>query len=1005
MGDSTDKSRQGVLTAQSGVIPATKPIQKFHAPTAINKENAAPNTIQTTSTRPASKGLGNRSNESAHVQSSGHALAPSGSTKRTDVLQPSSQHSRSTGEVAARSANHVPSSASKSTNSIASRETAAPSDVPSLSASDIQAKSDAVYNHLTTKEPFKSDIGKWYEYLKPYCEKRTYGFDVLRGILDLSLQAAKSDLLANPHYFKLWRYWASRLPADDQYEAFKMIENCGIGSRCASLYLTLANLKLEQKDSQGALKVLENGLSRGAEPREEIEAAAEPLRRTYHTGEIKASSVSVVSHGPQQSHSFLPPGTPQHNVQMDCDSTPSGHLPSVAGGSRVHFASSTPSTRTIDSASTPSPFGDNNTGNIASNASGSISTAMNSSSAASAAATKRRAAALPARLGLRGGAQRVPKASSAVSAASPSPVVVPMSVDSAMKTDDLVSGDKAASLAPIDEDSSVMQVDEPHSAAHGPMTNGKSTGPFTASTATTQPLTNGYSTNMSSSTMSSTSSGSSLGTTIPTAITLVASGPSSATVQQLASALPGRISGQSSPLLFGGAAPSVSKPDGSDVLSLASPGHESSLPTTTPVLSTSHQSTATNARTPGHVSSTLAGTAVRAPSQSIAPSASQSTHSTHSTQSPSLSSVVAAPAPKVHFAPSAAAPTATRQALPSLAPAQSQVNLYAASRAPSSASQPSMVDPQAAIDAANAAAMALGRELFIIRGRPFINLAAIGKGGTCSVYKVMDMNGNIYALKVITWTNDTLEVISGYNQEVKLLESVQKSPFVIKLVEYELVATSNTMYILFEFAETDLRRLFMPLKMDPALAQVHPGGRFATDLDALRYYWRSMLSAVLVLHKARIVHLDLKPANFVLAEGRVKIIDFGIAKKVLNDTMHAKVEDIAGTILYMAPETLRNTSGRGNPHKVGFSADVWSMGCILYQMVFGFTPFEHVQGLMPKISAITADEPIDVQPVDNEDLMDCLRICLDKNHSNRPTIEDLLNHPFLGGFVQWAPTH
>jgi len=312
------------------------------------------------------------------------------------------------------------------------------------------------------------------------------------------------------------------------------------------------------------------------------------------------------------------------------------------------------------------------------------------------------------------------------------------------------------------------------------------------------------------------------------------------------------------------------------------------------------------------------------------------------------------------------------------------------------------MDP--AIEAASAAAKALGREVFLIKGRPYINLAAIGKGGTCCVYKVMEMSGNIWALKVITWTKDTIEVVSGYQREVSLLESVQKSPYVVKLMEYELVATANTMYILFEFAETDLRRFFQPLRLDPSIAQIHPGGRFATDLDALRYYWRSMLSAVLVLHKARIVHLDLKPANFVLVEGRVKIIDFGIAKKVLNDTMHAKIDDIAGTILYMAPETLRDTSGRGAPHKVGFTADVWSMGCILYQMVFGYTPFEHVSGLMPKITAITSDAPIDIQPVDNEDLMDCLRACLDKNLKNRPTIEQLLNHPFLGGYVRWSQT-
>lgn len=995
MGDSTDKSRNAVLTAQTGLTSATKPIQKVHGTVVVNKENAAPNSVQSTSVRPATRGLAARSTESGHGLSSGLGSTSTTASKRSESHQSLSSHARIATDATSKSTSHVPSSASKSASSAAAKDSSALAEVPALSASEVQAKADAVYNHLTTKEPFKGDIGKWYEYLRPYCEKRSYGFDVLRGILDFSLQSAKSELLSNPHYFKLWHFWASRLPSDDQYEAFKMIENNGIGTRCASLYVTLANLKLDQKDPQGALKVLENGLSRSAEPREDLEAIAEPLRRTYHTGDLKSAAVSIVSHGPQ-SHSFIPPSTPQHNVHMDCDSTPSGHAPASAGGARVHFASSTPSTRTIESASTPSPFGDSAAVNASSNVSGSLSTMVNG---AGAQVTKRRAAALPARLGLRGGAQRVPKASAAVSAAaSPAPSTMGMS-DSAMRTDDPTT-DKSVALAPIDEDSSVMQVDEP---AHGPYTAGKSTGPVTGSTATTQPVTAGYSTNVSSSTMSSTSS-SSLSTTVPTAITLVPTGPSSATVQQLASALPGRsaLSIQSSPNLFSGSAMPLSATKTEQTAprlnaencapsAAASPSQES-LPTTTPVLSTFNPS---ESRTPGAPTCTQ-----RSTSTQPTPPTQQAAAVAPSTSSPSA--LYAAPAPSKPQLQAAAMQPA-RQAVPSLAPAQSHVNLYAATKQQSAATQHAAADPQAAIDAANAAATALGRELFIIRGRPYINLAAIGKGGTCSVYKVMDMSGNIYALKVITWTNDTLEVINGYNQEVRLLESVQKSPFVVKLIEYELVATSNTMFILFEFAETDLRRLFMPLKMDPALAQVHPGGRFATDLDALRYYWRSMLSAVLVLHKARIVHLDLKPANFVLVEGRVKIIDFGIAKKVLNDTMHAKVEDIAGTILYMAPESLRNTSGRGNPHKVGFSADVWSMGCILYQMVFGFTPFEHVQGLMAKIAAITADEPIDVQPVDNEDLMDCLRICLDKNHRNRPTIEDLLNHPFLGGFVQWAP--
>lgn len=45
----------------------------------------------------------------------------------------------------------------------------------------------------------------------------------------------------------------------------------------------------------------------------------------------------------------------------------------------------------------------------------------------------------------------------------------------------------------------------------------------------------------------------------------------------------------------------------------------------------------------------------------------------------------------------------------------------------------------------------------------------------------------------------------------------------------------------------------------------------------LQVFWRQMLEAVQVIHEARIIHSDLKPANFLLVEGRIKLIDFGIA--------------------------------------------------------------------------------------------------------------------------------
>lgn len=55
-------------------------------------------------------------------------------------------------------------------------------------------------------------------------------------------------------------------------------------------------------------------------------------------------------------------------------------------------------------------------------------------------------------------------------------------------------------------------------------------------------------------------------------------------------------------------------------------------------------------------------------------------------------------------------------------------------------------------------------------------------------------------------------------------------------------------------------------------------------LNHVRLYWEQMLEAVHTIHEERIVHGDLKPANFVCVQGRLKLIDFGIAKAIQNDT-------------------------------------------------------------------------------------------------------------------------
>ena len=65
-----------------------------------------------------------------------------------------------------------------------------------------------------------------------------------------------------------------------------------------------------------------------------------------------------------------------------------------------------------------------------------------------------------------------------------------------------------------------------------------------------------------------------------------------------------------------------------------------------------------------------------------------------------------------------------------------------------------------------------------------------------------------------------------------------------------------------------------------------------------------MLEAVHAIHGENIVHTDLKPANFLLVEGSLKLIDFGIAKAIPNDTTNIQRDSQTGTCNYMSPESL-----------------------------------------------------------------------------------------------------
>ena len=193
----------------------------------------------------------------------------------------------------------------------------------------------------------------------------------------------------------------------------------------------------------------------------------------------------------------------------------------------------------------------------------------------------------------------------------------------------------------------------------------------------------------------------------------------------------------------------------------------------------------------------------------------------------------------------------------------------------------------------------------------------VGIGGMSYVYKALDTKtGQIVAIKILKeeLQNDE-EFVKKFKDEAIASKKINHRNVVNN---YDIVDEDNLHYIVLEYIEGETLNKYIKKR-----------GRLSNE--EVVSISKQIAEGLEAAHLKGIIHRDIKPQNIIIDKNNVvKITDFGIARAITSTTKNISV---IGTVHYISPEQIRNES-------VDYRSDIYSLGCTMYEMITGETPFK-----------------------------------------------------------------